>query len=65
MDESDVHDAQTNVDPIVEGDGDGRRLEALTARRALAEEAERGIEAARLEDPDIEDKDSDLRLLQV
>ncbi|CAM9482761.1 unnamed protein product [Ectocarpus fasciculatus] len=38
--------------------------EVLTGRRLLAKEAERGIARARLEDPDIDAKDVDIRLLQ-
>lgn len=70
-DEDDNGDARTNVDPIVDDDDEDdddderRRLDNLTARRALAEEAKKGIMASRLEDPDIDAKDSDLRLLQV
>lgn len=64
-DESDVNVA-ADVDLISPTDPDERRrLDTLTARRALAREAERGIEAARLEDPDIDAKDGDLAMLKV
>lgn len=52
--------------------GDGTTLPSLmrvskkdAARRHLAEVAAEGIEKARLSDPDIDAKDSDIRLLEV
>lgn len=63
FDESDVAmDPDTEPEP---DDRNRRRLDALETRRALAQDAERGVEAARLEDPDIDAKDGDVGLLQV
>lgn len=45
--------------------GDDGRGESLATRRRLALEVQRGLESARLEDPDIDAKDSDIRLMQV
>lgn len=55
------HTPEDESDPV----GDGRRLGTLTPKSLLALEAEKGIEAARLADPDINAKDSDIGLLQV
>ncbi|CAM9226026.1 unnamed protein product [Ectocarpus sp. 4 AP-2014] len=55
---------QTNLRDGVQGSALDDGSEILTPRRLLAMEAERGIERARLEDPDIDAKDSDIRLLQ-
>lgn len=40
-------------------------LDMPALRRRLAEDVEEGVSRARLEDPDIDAKDSDIRLLQV
>lgn len=39
--------------------------ETLSPRRRLARDVEKGTKMARLQDPDIEAKDSDIRLLKV
>lgn len=40
-------------------------LDMPALRRRLAKDVEEGVSSARLEDPDIDAKDSDIRLLQV
>ncbi|CAN0470461.1 unnamed protein product, partial [Ectocarpus sp. 8 AP-2014] len=55
---------QTNLREGVQRSALDDGSEMLTPRRLLAKEAERGIESARLEDPDIDAKDNDIRLLQ-
>lgn len=48
--------------PCVSAEAGRRRLEA---RRRLAVEVEQGVKAAHDEDPDLKEKDKDLRLLKV
>lgn len=62
----DANPRERNTEPEDANQGDDTRgSESLATTRRLALEVERGVESARLEDPDIDAKDSDIRLLQV
>lgn len=59
---------KNNGGALQEGDAtivSTRRSRQLSVRRRLAKEVEQGVKSARLDDPDIDAKDRDIRLLKV